>query len=396
MEAFHLCHPLASASERTLELKKRYARGFAAYLAASLLFCGSAAAQKPASNLDELQFRYESHLSLVNRPLTDLGEKYQLALIDLQKDLQAKASLDGLITVRRELTRFAKDRSPATEVSKVEALSRLQKIYGTQYEVKRIELKDDLTDSYTAYRGQLASLMQRLTTAGNVDEAVKVRNAIKQLGTDPEGKPTLKTGLVLHWRFESEKGELIRDASGAGNHGHLIGDASNHSTGENRGSYAVLDGSGDFIECAHSDSLTLTTDGSISLWIRPKRLQSMRGLVSKYNPNKSYTLRTWKEGSHRKIAFGDTRDSLISAAELRENRWSHVVMTLDDGMVRFFFDGKLDSEGRRSAPLTTNTNPVRIGNDYDGRYFRGAIDDVRIYKRALSSKEVAEIFKIES
>ncbi len=396
MEAFHLCHPPASASERTSELKKLYTRGSAICLAASLLFCGGTAAQEPASNLEELQTRYESHLSLVNRPLTDLSDKYQLALIDLQKDLQAKADLDGLIAVKQELARFKKDRSPATEISKVESLSRLQKIYGTQHDAERIELKDDLTASYTAYRRQLVGLMQRLTTAGNVGEAVKVRNAIKQLGTDPLGKPTLKTGLVLHLRFESEKGDLVRDASDAGNHGHLTGDATNHSTGENRGSYAVLDGSGDFIECAHSDSLTLTTDGSISLWIRPKRLQSMRGLVSKYNPNKSYTLRTWKEGSHRKVAFGDTSDNFVSGAELRENRWSHLVLTLDDGMVKLYFDGKLDREGQRSAPLTTNTDPVRIGNDYDGRYFRGAIDDIRIYKRALSSEEVAEIFKIES
>ncbi len=396
MEVFHLCRPPASSSEQNSDLKNRYTRGAVICLAASLLFCGVAAAQKPASNLEELQTRYESHLSLVSQPLTDLSEKYQLALIDLQKDLQAKADLDGLIAVKQEIARFAKDGSPPTAVSKVESLSRLQKIYRAQHEAELIKLKDDLTTSNTAYRAQLAGLMKRLTTAGNISEAVKVRNAIKQLGTDPLGKPTLKTGLVLYLRFESEKGELVRDASGAGNHGHLIGDATNHSTGENRGNYAVLDGSGDFIECAHSDSLTLTTDGTISLWIRPKRLQSMRGLVSKYNPNKAYTLRTWKEGSHSKVAFGDTRDNFVSGAELRENRWSHVVMTLDDGNVKLYFDGKLDREGVRSAPLTTNTDPVRIGNDYDGRYFRGAIDDIRIYKRALSSEEVAEIFKIES
>ena len=123
MEAFHLGQPPASASERTSELKKRYTMGFAICLAASLLFRGSTAAQEPASNLEELQTRYESHLSLVNRPLTDLSDKYQLALIDLQKDLQAKADLDGLIAVKQELARFAKDHSPATEVSKVESLA---------------------------------------------------------------------------------------------------------------------------------------------------------------------------------------------------------------------------------------------------------------------------------
>lgn len=81
---------------------------------------------------------------------------------------------------------------------------------------------------------------------------------------------------------------------------------------------------------------------------------------------------------------------------MRENRWTHVAITLDDGNVSFYLDGKLNSEGSRDAPLSTNTSPVRIGSDYDGRYFHGAVDDVRIYNRGLSAQEVAKIFQAES
>ena len=86
----------------------------------------------------------------------------------------------------------------------------------------------------------------------------------------------------------------------------------------------------------------------------------------------------------------------MSVEELKENRWTHLVVTLREGNVSIYFNGKLDSEGKRPAALVTNTNAVRIGSCYDGRYFTGAVDGVRIYRRALSGEEVAELFRIES
>ena len=355
-----------------------------------------ATAQQEASDLDQLRARYESHLSLTNRPLVKLGDNYQQALGNLKTDLQAKGDLDGLVVLTEEIARFSKDRQPAPAASKFLLLAQVQQIYSAHHDRAKEQLLPDLQASHAAYRKHLEQLMLRLTNVGEVDAALKVRSALKQLGDDPEGKPTLETGLVLHLLFENEKGEVIRDVSGAENHGRLMGDASNHSTGEARRSYAVFDGNGDFIECAHADSLTLTKDGSILVWVRPKRLQSMRGLVSKYNPQKSYTLRTWKEGEQSKVAFGDTSDNFLGTPELRENRWTHVAVTLDDGALSFYFDGKLNNKGSREAPISTNTSPVRIGSDYDGRYFNGAVDDIRIYNRALSADEVAEIFQKES
>ena len=373
--------------------------GFAvAACALGFLFaeCSIASAQQAASDLDQLRAKYESHLSLMNRPLIELGDNYEQALSDLEKETQSKGNLDGLVALKKEIARFKEEQLPTPDASTFGPLAQLQTLYASHHDTAEEKLLPELKASHVAYRSQLEQLMLRLTNVGEVDKALEVRSALEHLGIDPKGKPTLKTGLVLHLRFENEKGKVIRDASGSENHGRLMGDASNHSTGQARRSYAVFDGRGDFIECSHADSLTLTTDGSILLWVRPKRLQSMRGLVSKYNPQKSYTLRTWKEGEQSKIAFGDTSDNFLSTPELRENRWTHVAVTLDDGDVSFYLDGKLNSEDSRVAPLSTNTSPVRIGSDYDGRYFHGAVDDVRIYNRGLSAKEVAKIFQQES
>ena len=352
--------------------------------------------QEGNSGLEELRNRYEAHLSLMNRPLVQLADNYEKALSELKQKLQTEANLDGLVVLTEEMTRFKKDRQPAPKLSPFVPLAQLQEIYAAHHRAAKEKMLPEWRASHSAYRAKLEQLMLKLTTAGDVENALKVRSALEQLGDAPETAPTLETGLVLHLRFENETGDVVRDQSGKDNHGRLIGDAKNHSTGEARKSYAVLDGRGDFIECSHADSLTLTTHGTISVWVRPRQLRSMRGLVSKYNPQKSYTLRTWKEGEQSKVAFGDTSDNFLSKPELRENRWTHIAVTLNDLAVTFYIDGKLNTVGSREAPITTNTSPVRIGSDYDGRYFHGAIDDIRIYNRSLTAEEVARIFREES
>ena len=364
-------------------------------IVASGLLWGSAVAQEQPAGLEGLQGQYESHLTLLKRPLTELATNYEKALTALRDDLQKKADLDGLIGVKQEFERFEKTRSPNSKISKVEALARIQNVYATSHGAASAKVKEQTVAAHAAYRGRLEALVRILTTKGDLDGALKVRAALEKLGPAKEEKVTLETGLVLHFRFEADGGEVVRDESGAGNDGRLMGDAK-IASGGNRGRYLALDGRGDFVECPHDDSLTLTTDGSISLWIRPERLVQTRGLVSKYTPKNSYTLRTWAKTDYRRVSFGDFEHENHTKAELRENKWTHVAVTLADGKVQLYLDGTLDSEGTRPAPLVTNTSAVHIGSDYDGRYFHGSIDDVRIYRRALTEKEVTEIFQIES
>ena len=51
----------------------------------------------------------------------------------------------------------------------------------------------------------------------------------------------------------------------------------------------------------------------------------------------------------------------------------------------------------KSASINTGGGvDVRIGSDIQGRFFAGAIDDVRIYPRALSASEIALLHGMSS
>ena len=128
----------------------------------------------------------------------------------------------------------------------------------------------------------------------------------------------------------------------------------------------------------------------------PKRLNNMRGLISKYNPVNSWTMRNWENAQLKKVGFGDHYHNLLSQTEIKYDQWTHVVATLKAGDVSIYINGELDAEGTRPRPLSVNDKPVRIGSCYDGRYLDGAVDDVRIYSRGLSPEEVKRLFDIES
>ena len=84
------------------------------------------------------------------------------------------------------------------------------------------------------------------------------------------------------------------------------------------------------------------------------------------------------------------------------DQWNHVCTTWDGKVGNFFLNGKLaDSTsmpGSKGAgargSVTPTSNPVFIGTAEAGNseYFRGEIDDVRLYKRAVDAEDVAFLF----
>ena len=85
-------------------------------------------------------------------------------------------------------------------------------------------------------------------------------------------------------------------------------------------------------------------------------------------------------------------------------QWNHVCMAWDGKVGNYFLNGKLvDStsmQGNTSAgargPVTPTSKGVFIGTADGTRpgheYFRGEIDDVRLYKRAVDAEDVAFLF----
>ncbi|MBI4658087.1 MAG: immunoglobulin domain-containing protein [Verrucomicrobia bacterium] len=86
---------------------------------------------------------------------------------------------------------------------------------------------------------------------------------------------------------------------------------------------------------------------------------------------------------------------VASTADVLDGVFHHLAGTWDGNTVRLYVDRSLQSEAPLSTPAN-NTRPVNVGYSWGGgspnRFFRGQVDELSIYRRALSSNEVAAIF----
>ena len=87
--------------------------------------------------------------------------------------------------------------------------------------------------------------------------------------------------------------------------------------------------------------------------------------------------------------------SIATSGELPENQWLHAAAVYDGARMELFLDGVSVGFTGKSGALSQGPGvPVWIGGNPDGatsKPWRGRIDDVRIYDRALSAAELAAL-----
>lgn len=84
---------------------------------------------------------------------------------------------------------------------------------------------------------------------------------------------------------------------------------------------------------------------------------------------------------------------LLASEPLPVGRWIHVVGTYDGETIRLFADGKPCGQMERRGRINWDGHSMTLGNYEMGHkaYFRGLLDEVRIYGRALSADEIAKM-----
>ncbi|MBS3072835.1 LamG domain-containing protein [Candidatus Pacearchaeota archaeon] len=96
------------------------------------------------------------------------------------------------------------------------------------------------------------------------------------------------------------------------------------------------------------------------------------------------------------ITYGDDIGKYVNTADLRDGQWHHLVFTYDEITPKFYLDGVLQSLAPEEigAPSGIQTS-ISVGKsliDGNPNYFKGAIDEVRIYNQALTQQQVTELY----
>lgn len=205
--------------------------------------------------------------------------------------------------------------------------------------------------------------------------------------------------LIGYWNFDEASGPASADSSSNSNHGTFSGAGVTHSTVLPPTSCFVnthsvmFDGSGDYVSIADNASMDPTNAISISFWMNPNTVSNgYQHIVFKQGPVvTSYGV--WLANDH--IYMEDNDNSIRgmnSNSAVTAGAWHYITVTYDGTTQGLYIDGVLDnSQVIPGITLTYTNSPVKIGSGDYNNPFAGYVDDLRIYNRALTAGEIADM-----
>ena len=197
-------------------------------------------------------------------------------------------------------------------------------------------------------------------------------------------------GLVAAWGFNEGTGGTAADVSGLVNTGAL-GGATWTVEGKFGGALS-FDGSTSQVTVADAASLDLTSGLTVEAWVKPSVAPvGWRSVIAK-DVDRYYLMASTSNQNRPGFGgtFGSTNQNVFGTATLPipPSPWAHLAATYDRVTIRLYVNGVQVDSAAQTDPLSTSTSALTIGADFYGEFFQGALDEIRIYNRALSVSEI--------
>ena len=220
-------------------------------------------------------------------------------------------------------------------------------------------------------------------------------NLVRTLATVRTQRPFfITTGCVGCWRFDEGTGTLAKDSSGRRNDGTIYG--ATWVDGK-FGKALSFDGVDDYVEVPDSDSLDLTNEITISVWVKVPYTTPTGNNLWHTPVGKEAAFWTEYNENSEILQFAcmmaGSPNVIVSVSQKFEaNKWYHLVFVNKNGGTKeIYVNGILKKSEPSTYSFDASTFPLRIGI-YATQWWNGTIDEVRIYNRALSEEEIKAHF----
>jgi len=222
----------------------------------------------------------------------------------------------------------------------------------------------------------------------------------------------LSEGLVGYWKMDETSVDTCPTASAdsCDNSGNSNDGTWNASTTNTTGKYSngvTMDGSSDYINFGNDSSLSANSM-TYSFWVKSNSATNpsdYHGLLFKASDTSASTREMSTQFStDGSLAFGVTNGSQIYYASIPgdyyDATWHHVVAVKEYGtsndVLKAYLDGALIDTTTMSGHGVTNSTNLEFGRvssaSQADRYLNGIVDELRVYNRALSPKEIRDLY----
>jgi hypothetical protein len=204
-------------------------------------------------------------------------------------------------------------------------------------------------------------------------------------------------GLLAHYAFD-DAANLGADTALGLNPGTPSGGAS-FSQASRVGSGALqVDGVDGHIAVAEAPYLRFadTSSYTVSVWFQARSNAAWGGIVTQGRTEAPW-YGIWRDPDGPRIFSGSAETWPPVEPILLDGDWHHAAIVQDGSVQTYalYVDG-VDQQVPFTLPATTGGGDLWIGGADNGEYFKGLIDEVRIYNRALSPAEIMTLVNVAS
>jgi hypothetical protein len=238
----------------------------------------------------------------------------------------------------------------------------------------------------------------------------------EQGGAAPTG-PTyrqvvLQDEPLVYWRMGASKNRVVADETGGGNDlvlqgtGQVLG-LQGAIAGDPDGAIS-FDGAASFAIATNARALDFVDSAKFTLecWARRETggtsyfqylFANVSGVAGDRDGFALYLLPEPAQGESARTAFEYDQPGVevgIWGPVVSPGAWGHYVSVFDGEQAFLYVNGTLANNHTVTGSIAARTVPFTVGRGagVDGSYFKGALDELAIYPRPLSSAEIAEHF----
>ncbi len=213
------------------------------------------------------------------------------------------------------------------------------------------------------------------------------------------GQMSIREGLVAEWNFDENSGQTASDSVGT-NEGVLndFPDDQSHWVEGKVGGGIAFDGVENYIEVPDHASIGADVRDALTVmaWFKSDVVLEGSGAGNRMleKGNNYFFLQGVRPGGMNFLVKNGGANFTAGIDEtLEADTWYHIAGVFDGATAKTYINGELKGSVDVPGRIDDNKLPLRIGSDDSGNFFAGVMDQVLIWKRALSGAEIRTVIE---
>jgi hypothetical protein len=267
-------------------------------------------------------------------------------------------------------------------------------VAGVQFQVDGVALgAEDTTAPYSVSWDTTAATnaAHEVTAVARDAAGNRTTSASVSVTVSNAAPPPPPDGPVAAYAFDEGTGLTTADATGKGHIGTLGGGVAWTPTGHSGGALS-FDGVDDVVAVADAVDLDLASGMTLEAWVKPTALGSTwRTVVIKEQASDLvYALYAHTDAALPSGHVFVGADTFVrGTTSLLLGEWTHLAVTYDGAALTLYVNGVQAATQAVSGAMPASAGDLKIGGTAIWpEWFEGAIDDVRVYDRALTAADI--------